>query len=123
VTNALYIAALLIFLTGLAHSVLGERYILTRLFRRDNLPVLFGSTTFTIQTLRFAWHITTVTWWGIAVMLLQVASGHSTVINLTKTIGGTLIICGVLPLIMTRGKHLSWIVFLAAGALVLHWTP
>lgn len=37
---ALYIAAVLIFVLGLAHSVLGERFILARLFRRDNLPKL-----------------------------------------------------------------------------------
>ena len=47
---------------GLAHSYLGERYILTRLFRRTPLPPLFGSDTFTRRTLRFAWHITTVAW-------------------------------------------------------------
>ena len=39
----LQFAAILSFLLGLAHSYLGERYILTRLFRRDNLPAIFGS--------------------------------------------------------------------------------
>lgn len=36
----LYIAAFLAFAIGLAHSILGERYILIRLLRRDNLPKL-----------------------------------------------------------------------------------
>jgi hypothetical protein len=31
--SALYVAALLIVLVSLAHSYLGERYVLTRLFR------------------------------------------------------------------------------------------
>ncbi|MBK7012660.1 MAG: hypothetical protein IPH43_08315 [Xanthomonadales bacterium] len=61
----LQIAALLIALLGLAHSVLGERYILVRLFRRD-LPKLFGGTRFTRNTLRFAWHLTTMFAWGIS---------------------------------------------------------
>jgi len=52
VTAALYLAALLAFVVGLAHSLLGERYILRRLIRRDDLPKLFGETAFTARTLR-----------------------------------------------------------------------
>ena len=66
----LELAAVLIALLGLAHSVLGERYLLTRLFKRDNLPPLFGGTAFTIGTLRFAWHLTTLAWWGLAALVL-----------------------------------------------------
>lgn len=55
----LLMAALLAFGLGLAHSVLGERYILRRLLRRPDLPALFGSDDFTKRTLRFAWHLTT----------------------------------------------------------------
>ena len=64
-TSLLYITAFLTFTIGVAHSVLGERYILIRLFRRNNLPKLFGGPEFTILTLRFAWHITTIAWWGL----------------------------------------------------------
>ena len=45
----LYLAAFLAFGVGVIHSVLGEKYILTQLFRRDNLPKLFGSPDFTMQ--------------------------------------------------------------------------
>lgn len=55
-----FAAAIAIYVTGIAHSYLGERYILTRLFRRDDLPRLFGGTAFTTATLRFAWHLTTI---------------------------------------------------------------
>jgi len=50
---ALYVAALLVVATGMAHSYFGERYLLMRLFRRNDLPKLFGSTDFTVRTLRF----------------------------------------------------------------------
>jgi len=63
------IAALLAVVVGAAHSVLGELFILTRLFRRDDLPVLFGSPEFTQRTLRFTWHLTTVAWWGLAAII------------------------------------------------------
>ena len=39
----LSLAAALLVLTGIAHSYLGERYLLMRLFRRDNLPEILGS--------------------------------------------------------------------------------
>jgi hypothetical protein len=69
----LYTAALLSVVLGLAHSVLGERYILVRLLRDKNLPKLFGGTAFTAHTLRFAWHITTLAWFGFAALLVQLA--------------------------------------------------
>ena len=53
-------AALLLVLTGLAHSYLGERDILIRLFKRDNVPKLFGGTDFTTGTLRSVWHPLTI---------------------------------------------------------------
>jgi hypothetical protein len=56
-TSALYVAAALMVGVGIAHSVLGERYILMRLFRRGELPRLFGGTEFTARTLRFAWPV------------------------------------------------------------------
>jgi hypothetical protein len=60
----LNIAAVLMFVTGIAHSYLGERYILIRLFKRDGLPKILGSAAFTSGTLRFVWHLTTVAWRG-----------------------------------------------------------
>jgi len=115
-------AATLIFLLGLAHSVLGERYLLTRLFRRQDLPKLFGGTAFTTRTLRFAWHLTTVIAWGLAAVVLQLgelpeAAGRS--IGMTLAI--TLLLSCLLPLLFTRGRHLAWVVLFAAGALVLAW--
>ena len=117
----LYFAAFLAIALGVAHSVLGERYILTRLFRRDNLPVLFGSTEFTSRTLRFAWHITTVTWWGIAALLVIIGSDQLTAARAATVIGWTSLLCGLLPLILTRGKHMSWIVFFIIGGIALWW--
>ncbi len=115
----LQLAALLGFSLGLAHSVLGERYILTRLFRRDNLPILFGGTEFTTRTLRFAWHLTTIALWGFAALLWQASSGALDQATVLRTIGWTCLASGLLPLIITRGKHLSWIVLLAIGAIAL----
>lgn len=117
--NELHFAAGLIFLTGVAHSVLGERYILVRLFRRENLPKLFGATAFTTRTLRFAWHITTVAWWGFAALLWQAGSESLTPQSVLAVVGCVSILSGLLPLFITRGRHLSWIVFFLVGGIAL----
>jgi len=115
----LYVAAALIVLLGLAHSVLGERYILIRLFRRE-LPPLFGGVEFTRNTLRFAWHLTTVLAFGIAALLLQLA-GATDAKSLTMTLGITLLVSGLMPLLFTRGRHLAWVVLFTSGGLCVAW--
>jgi len=113
-------AAALIWLTGLAHSILGERYILVRLLRRaDSLPKLLGSTAFTAGTLRFAWHLTTVAWWALAYLVFALGHGPLGRDELLLVIGITALVSAVFPLVFTRGRHLSWVVFLLVGGLVL----
>ena len=119
----LELAAVLIALLGLAHSVLGERYLLTRLFKRDNLPPLFGGTAFTICTLRFAWHLTTLAWWGLAALVLLAAHGEITAAGTLRVVALVALVSASLPLVFTRGRHLSWIVFLAIAGLIFAAQP
>lgn len=104
---------------GVAHSYLGERYILIRLFRREDLPKLFGGDEFTKNTLRFAWHLTTVAWCGFAAILFHLAQsreGAGLVGNIVgNIIGVTFLIHFVIALLGSKGKHLSWAVFLVIG--------
>ena len=109
----LTIAAILLMLCGVVHSVLGERYLLRRLFKRDNLPHLFGSDAFTKGTLRFAWHITTFCWFGFAALLLLLPQSTA----LLLTVGLIFLASGVLSAYYTKGKHLSWLVFFVISAL------
>lgn len=118
----LLIAAILVFLTGLAHSYLGERFILMRLFKRGNLPKLMGGTEFTEGTLRFAWHITTVAWWAIALLLFFAHQGALSPTLTLRVIGFAAIASAALPIYFTRGKHLSWFVFLLVAALIFRAT-
>lgn len=109
----LWSAVALIVLLGLVHSVLGERYILTRLFRRD-LPKLFGSDDFTKRTLRFAWHLTTVVWWGVAVVLIVLATDD--VQAAFDVLAATALVSAIVALVGSRGRHLAWVVFLVIAA-------
>jgi len=120
--TALYLAALLLFALGIVHTVLGEKYILMRLFRRDDLPRLFGSSDFTIRTMRFAWHLTTVAWWGFAALLVLMAHPPLVMQQVGAVIGCTFLVHFLIALLGTRGRHLSWIVFLIVGIAAFHAT-
>lgn len=101
---------------GIAHSGLGERYILVRLFRRDDLPKLFGGTWFTRRTLRFAWHLTSVAWWGFAAQMAWAGGLFGTEADLDgllRVVAVTFAVSGVVTLAASRGRHLAWVVFFA----------
>ena len=121
--NLLLISSILTIIIAIAHSWLGEKYIIIRLLRRNNLPKLFDSDTFTKQILRFAWHLTTIAWWGLAAVQLFL-SGFFTGLNIPwailLAISITFLASAILSLIFTRGRHFSWIVFLAIS--ILCWT-
>lgn len=98
---------------GVAHSYLGERYLLMRLFRRDDLPRVFGSAQFTKRTLRFAWHLTTVAWWGAAAAMLAVGAGSPRLA--VQALSVTFLVTALVTLGASRGRHLAWPVFLLIG--------
>ena len=114
----LVLAAVLMFLTGLAHSYLGERYLLIRLFRRENLPELLGSTAFTTGTLRFVWHLLTVVWWGVAILTYRASEQPLEPKMVLQAFSAVALVSGLFPLVFTRGKHLSWVTFFAVAALL-----
>lgn len=115
ITILLFVAAGLAFGVGVAHSVLGERYILTRLFRRGNLPPLFGGTEFTERTLRFAWHLTTVACWGFGAVLVLLATRSASARNVAFALGATFLVTAAVTAVISRGRHLAWLVFLFIG--------
>lgn len=107
----LTLGGVLAILLGLVHSYLGEKYILIRLFK-GKLPHLLGSDWFTKRVLRFAWHLTTVAWFGFASILFILA--RKSVYNQEQiliTISIVFLVSGLLSALFTKGKHLSWIFF------------
>ena len=116
--NLLFVtAAVLLISISLAHSFLGERLLIVPLFQEKSVQ-LFGKKPYMKPVLRFAWHITTIAWWGLALVIFDFAGvehpSHMSVhaIAVTSTVTG-LIIC-----YFSKGRHLAWMVFLAiAGCL------
>lgn len=115
-STLLLIAAVLTFAVGIAHSVLGEKLLLMRLFRRPDLPTLAGSATFAARTLRFAWHITTVAWWGFGAMLVLASRDALTPHNALMALAVTMLVTAAMILFASRGKHLAWLVFALIAA-------
>jgi hypothetical protein len=114
----LAVAAALIAATAVAHSWLGERYLVSRLLRRPDLPQLFGSDVFARRTIRYAWHLTTIAWLGFAVALVFLSGaviGIRVGQGLLLTIAGTAFASAGLAVVVTRGRHLSWVVLLTVA--------
>jgi len=122
VNRLLLSAAMLVIAVGVAHSWLGERYLIRRLLRRTDLPELFGDDSFTRQTVRFGWHLTTIAWFGLAAVLVLLSgalgglrAGDAVVFAIAQTF----VLSAALALLVTRGRHLSWVVFAIIAALCL----
>jgi hypothetical protein len=113
-------AAILSAAIGVAHSFLGERLLLGPLFQRGEVPKLLGSATFARNTLRFAWHLTTVLLiaiGAIVVVLARLPIDEQSVAIL-RIVSITFGLSTLVSLIGARGKHFSWWVFLAIAVLL-----
>ena len=109
----LIISALLLIFIGLVHSYLGEKHIITRLFKRE-LPKLFGSDMFTKQVLRFAWHLTTIAWFGFAAILVELSTDSPDFLKTSLyIISVVFLISGAMSFGYTKGRHYSYLVFWA----------
>jgi len=114
------VAAILCVGLALAHSYLGERYILIRLFRRAEIPKLFGSTEFTTRTLRFAWHLTSVAWLGAGALFFLLARGPLTSAAVAAVLAGVFFIHAGVTLFASRGRHFAWPLFLIIGIIAFY---
>ncbi len=111
------IAAGLFILLGIIHSYLGERFILIPLIKRGHLPKIFNSELLTAQTLRFAWHLTTIAWFAFAVILF-ILDKYTPYEIIAKIIAIAAFISFIISLVIARGRHFSWIIFLVVSILI-----
>jgi hypothetical protein len=119
-TAALYSAACILAFVGIAHSYLGERYLLSRLSRHGDLPKVFRNPVFAFRVMRLAWHITSIAWFGFAALLVLIAHPPVTAEGIGTAIGIVFLLHGAASLILARGRHLSWLLSLVVGALTLY---
>lgn len=118
---ALMSAAALLFLIGVAHSYLGERWLIGPLLAPDDRRGLLEKSEFARQVLRFAWHLTTLAVWGYAALLvaLVVRAGVDPTATVSMIVSGVCVLSAVYIFVSAGGRHLAWPVFAIAGCLCL----
>jgi hypothetical protein len=114
----LIVAAMLTILVGLFHSIAGEIRLVRPLLARPDLPGLGHGPWYGRALIRTAWHITTLTWWGIAAMLVVIHRAplpdHA---PLLWIISAVFAVSGVAALVLSRAQHPAWLAFLPIAAL------
>lgn len=115
-------AAVLAFIIGLVHSILGERWVFSRM-RQGQLVPTNGGTVLRpphVRILWASWHVLTVLGWACAAALILVASEpvatrlHTAllhVVALAMLAGAALVFYG------TRARHPGWAGLLGVAAL------
>ncbi len=114
-------AIVLTFAVSLMHSVIGEIRLIRPLLALPNLPVILGSLENTKRTIRIAWHITSLNWWGLAAVMYYIhTGGEQTAQFFLVMVAAIFAVSGSTALILSRGAHLSWVFFLPMAGLTLY---
>ena len=115
----LLISAIIIIVIGVVHSIVGEKLIIIPTLKLE-LPQIGGSDLIAGRTLRFAWHLTTLVWWAIAAMLISFANQPLTppAMIAVQIFSVAFFLSGITSLVIARGKHFSWYVFLTVSLLM-----
>ena len=116
-------ASLLALLTGVVHSLLGERLIFRHVRSSSVVPSLPAPPLQArhIRILWATWHLASVFAWAFAALLWQVArhpsfvAGHAVLAAVT----GGFAASALLVLVATRGRHPGWVALGAVG--ILSW--
>lgn len=97
---------------------MGEKHIIRNFLKIQDFPAKNGNFKRTHMVVRLAWHVTSVTWAAIGILLgyLHFVSGNATKAFLSIVTVMFLISAGM-SLFWVKGKHPSWIVFLTISAL------
>lgn len=103
---------------SLFHSILGEKRLLGPLFKYRGNRVLESG--FARLVLRFAWHLTSVLWLMMAIVLYFISFAPADFPRgILLTFGIGFLAIGIFALILSRGKHVGWPVLTAIGVFCL----
>jgi len=118
-TVMLEVSAILLVLVGAMHSFLGGARLIRPLLANEDFPSVLGSQRNGRLTLWFGWHALSFFWWAQAIVLWRMAVditevGQTTLIAWSASCAAI----GLTALVMSKGKHLSWVFFLPIAALL-----
>jgi len=110
-------AALLLIVTSVVHSIMGERRLLGPVLTRREGILKSPLARF---VLRFAWHITSVTWAVIALILAALVLDPTAVRWWAAVgIGVAFTAIGAFTAISSRGRHIGWPFLVGIGLTAL----
>ena len=110
-------AAVLLIVTAFAHSALGERRLIGPLLARREGILASDLARF---ILRFAWHLTSVTWAILAPILVQLVRDPATARFWAAAGTGVAFTgIGLFDAVSTRGRHVGWPLLTAIGIAAL----
>ncbi len=125
--NRLFLAAaVLAFLVGLAHSILGEVLIFRRMRQGGAIPTDGGRVIGEghVRILWASWHVLTVLGWCLAAILFWLAQAQPEGSEfLSQAIAMAMLASSALVLIGTQGKHPGWAGLLGVAVLVWFASP
>jgi hypothetical protein len=120
----LLLAAVLSFVLVLGHSLRGEWIGERTLVRRIMGLILFDEDEKDVRAkrvVRVAWHVPSFAWGGIGVILFYAAfiAMNDPMSIMIRIISITFFVSSVFSLIVNRGRHASWVLFLLTA--ILAW--
>ncbi|HEY9760393.1 MAG TPA: hypothetical protein V6C97_34865 [Oculatellaceae cyanobacterium] len=101
----IYLCAILLVVTSLVHSILGEEKLIKPLMEQTEGILRHKLARF---LLRFAWHVTSLAWTNLAAILIVLVIAPENALKLSLLITGTnFLIVGVFDAFASRGKHIG----------------
>ena len=113
----LLVAVMLLMVTAFVHSVLGERRLIGPLVaRRDGIL----ASDLARLILRFAWHLTSVTWLVLGLILVQLVRNPATArLWAAAATGVAFAGVGLFDAVASRGRHVGWPLLTGIGIAAL----
>lgn len=120
-------AAALAFVTGLAHTFFGERWVFKRMRAGAFIPTNGGQVLREphVRILWATWHLVTVSGWLIAAILVWLALPQQAALAdsfIPRAMGVSWLASSALVFIGTKGRHLGWAALLGAAILTIMGT-
>jgi len=119
----IFSAGIVAFVVGLIHSILGEVLVFKKMRREGMIPSFGGDILkeSNVRILWATWHALTILGWGMAFLLLALASQSPTteIYSLTaNTVAVSTLTSSVLVLLATKGRHPGWVGLLCVSILI-----
>ena len=116
-------AAILAFVVGLVHSILGELMVFSRMRQGLIVPTNGGSVLRQphVRILWASWHVLTIFGWSLAAVLLLLASEPSVGSlrdSLLQAVAVAMLLGSVVVFYGTKARHPGWLGLLAVAALI-----